>query len=394
MLLDIALIVVIGLSLLGGWRRGALAAVITAVGVISGLIVGLAIAPFLLAQTDSTPLRVALLVTLVVVFVGVGNAAGAAAGAQVRGSVRNRTTRRIDSLVGAGFQALAMALVLWFISIPLAAAVPGQVGDAVRSSKVFTAIDAAAPAGVGKVPAKLAAMLDESGLPPLVSPFGPPRGAQVAAPDPDVVDPEMVASVRAAVVQVRGDAGTCQRKLTGSGFVVADNYVLTNAHVVAGTDVVSLDTVLGLKQAEVVFYDPDVDIAVLRVDRLGIDPLPWGQEPLLLGDDAVVMGYPLSGPFEAAPARIRGRLNISGPDIYARGRVDREAYVIRGEIRQGNSGGPLLNPAGEVVGMIFGASLDSSDTGYALTGEQVRARVEDAEGLRDRVDTQACVGAL
>lgn len=394
MLLDIALITVISLSLFGGWRRGALAAVITAVGVVAGLIVGLAIAPFLLAKTDSTPLRVGLLVTLVVVFVGVGNAAGAAAGAQVRGSVRNRTTRRIDSLFGAGFQALAMALVLWFISIPLAAAVPGQVGDAVRNSKVFTAIDAAAPAGVGKVPAKLAAMLDESGLPPLVSPFGPPRGAQVAAPDPDVVDPEMVANARAAVVQVRGDAGTCQRKLTGSGFVVADNYVLTNAHVVAGTDVVSLDTVLGLKKAEVVFYDPDVDIAVLRVDHLGIDPLPWGQEPLQLGDDAVVMGHPLSGPFEAAPARIRGRLNISGPDIYAKGRVDREAYVIRGEIRQGNSGGPLLNPAGEVVGMIFGASLDSSNTGYALTGEQVRARVGDVEGLRDRVDTQACVGAL
>ena len=394
MLLDIVLVFVIGMSLVGGWRRGALAAVITAVGVVSGLIVGLAIAPFALSATDSTTLRVALLIALVVVFVGVGNAAGAAAGAQVRGSVRSRTTRRVDSLFGAGFQALAMALVLWFISIPLAAALPGQVGDAVRGSKVFTTIDAAGPAGVGKVPAKLAAMLDESGLPPLVSPFGPPRGAQVAAPDPDILDPDVVEAVRPAVVQVMGDAGTCQRKLTGSGFVVADDYVLTNAHVVAGTDVVTLDTVLGMKKAEVVYYDPEVDIAVLHGDKLGIGPLSWAQGPLMLNDDALIMGYPLSGPFEAAPARIRGRLNISGPDIYASGRVDREAYVIRGEIRQGNSGGPLLNPEGDVVGMIFGASLDSSDTGYALTADQVRSRIGEVERLTTAVDTQVCVGAL
>ena len=105
------------------------------------------------------------------------------------------------------------------------------------------------------------------------------------------------------------------------------------------------------------------------------------------------MGYPLSGPFEAAPARVRGKLNISGPDIYAKGRVSREAYTIRGVIRQGNSGGPLLNTQGDVVGMIFGASLDSTDTGYALTADQVKARVGDIRRLEGNVDTQACVGA-
>ena len=105
------------------------------------------------------------------------------------------------------------------------------------------------------------------------------------------------------------------------------------------------------------------------------------------------MGYPRSGPFEAAPARIRGRLNISGPDIYAAGRVERQAYTVRGSIRQGNSGGPLLDTHGDVAGMIFGASIDSTETGYALTAEQVRQRVGDVRKLRGSVDTQACVGA-
>ena len=346
-----------------------------------------------MGAADAQSLRVVILVTLVVLFVGVGNVVGAAAGAQLRNNVRRRSTQIVDSAVGAVFQALATALVVWFISIPLASALPGKTGDAIRNSSVLYGIDAVAPPNLSQLPARLAVMLDETGLPPLVSPFGSPRGGHVDAPDPDVLDQAVVKTARPAVVQVMGDSGSCQRRLMGTGFVIADDYVLTNAHVVAGTDSVALNTVVGVKRADVVFYDPDVDIAVLRAERLGIDPLAWHEDTLVNGDDAIVMGYPLSGPFEAAPARIRGRMNISGPDIYAQGRVQREAYTIRGVIRQGNSGGPLLTPEGEVVGMIFGASLDSTDTGYALTTQQVQERVGEISELVDPVDTQACVGA-
>ena len=121
MFLDLALVALIVLSLIGGWRSGALASVFAAIGVVAGLVVALAIAPFALDVTDSRVLRIAILVLLVVGFVAVGNIAGSAAGAQVRGSVRRRWVRRVDSLFGAAFQALAMSLVLWFISIPLAA---------------------------------------------------------------------------------------------------------------------------------------------------------------------------------------------------------------------------------------------------------------------------------
>ncbi|AQQ14166.1 Serine protease [Corynebacterium glaucum] len=391
--LDAALILLIVIAVIGGWRQGALSSILSAVGVVAGLVVGLALAPLAMGAADAQSLRVVILVTLVVLFVGVGNVVGAAAGAQLRNNVRRRSTQIVDSAVGAVFQALATALVVWFISIPLASALPGKTGDAIRNSSVLYGIDAVAPPNLSQLPARLAVMLDETGLPPLVSPFGSPRGGHVDAPDPDVLDQAVVKTARPAVVQVMGDSGSCQRRLMGTGFVIADDYVLTNAHVVAGTDSVALNTVVGVKRADVVFYDPDVDIAVLRAERLGIDPLAWHEETLANGDDAIVMGYPLSGPFEAAPARIRGRMNISGPDIYAQGRVQREAYTIRGVIRQGNSGGPLLTPEGEVVGMIFGASLDSTDTGYALTTQQVQERVGEISELVDPVDTQACVGA-
>lgn len=391
MFLDLTLVALIVLSLIGGWRSGALASVFAAIGVVAGLVVALAIAPFALDVTDSRVLRIAILVLLVVGFVAVGNIAGSAAGAQVRGSVRRRWVRRVDSLFGAAFQALAMSLVLWFISIPLAASVQGPVGDTLRASKVFGTIDQVAPAGISQMPLRMAAMLDQSGLPPLVPPFGP-RVAQVDAPDPARVRESMLAEVRPAVVQVLGDSSVCQRRLTGSGFVIDDDYVLTNAHVVAGTNVVALDTVIGVKEAEVVLYDPDVDIAVLHSPQLGIDPLQWSDQELLPNDATVILGYPQSGPFEAAPARVRGRLNISGPDIYAAGRVDREAYAIRGSVRQGNSGGPLVDVDGDVVGMIFGAAMDNAETGYALTASQVRERIGDVRTLRVPADTQACVG--
>ena len=279
---------------------------------------------------------------------------------------------------------------LWFISIPLAASVPGEIGDGIRSSRVFGAIDAAAPEAASKLPVRFAALLDESGLPPLVSPFSP-GGAQVAAPDGSAVEPEVVEKLRPSVVHVMGDAETCRRRLMGTGFVIEDGYVLTNAHVVAGTERVALDTVVGVKPAQVVLFDPDTDIAVLRADELGLPELRWAEGELAVGDDAVVMGHPRSGPFEAAPVRIRGKLEIAGPDIYTTGRVEREAYTIRGNIRQGNSGGPLLTPSGEVAGMIFGASLDTSETGYALTAHQVQQRVGDVRSLTRPADTQACV---
>ncbi|WP_165164829.1 MarP family serine protease [Corynebacterium qintianiae] len=390
-IVDSALVVIIAASFISGWRQGALSAIFSMVGVVAGLIVGLAIAPLLVNLAGTRALKLVILLSVVVLFVGMGNLVGLTVGTRVRDRARFRSTQVLDSVAGSLFQAAAMAVVVWFISIPLASTVPGRVGDGIRQSAVLGAINSAAPAGMEQLPARLAALLDESGLPPLVSPFAPPVGQQVDAPDPAAVDADVTARLRPSVVHVMGDAESCSRRLMGSGFVAAEDYVVTNAHVVAGTDTVNLDTVLGVKSAEVVYYNPDVDIAVLRSEKLGLDAIPLARNELASGDNAVVMGFPRSGPFEASPARIRSRINIAGPDIYATGRVEREAYTLRGNIRQGNSGGPLITPKGEVAGMIFGASVDSSDTGYALTLDQVLDEVGPITSHTAPVDTRACV---
>lgn len=390
-IVDAILVAAILVAFARGWRQGALSAILSALGIVAGLVVGLAVAPLLVNLAETRALRLAILLAVVVLFVSMGNLVGTLVGSTLRDRARFRSTQLVDSIVGSVFNAIAIALVLWFVSIPLASSVPGRIGDGIRESSVLAGIHRAVPAGVESLPGRLAALLDESGLPPLVSPFAAPGAREVEAPDAAAVDGGVVAQLRPSVVHVRGDAQSCGRKLMGSGFVAAEDYVITNAHVVAGTDTVDLDTVLGVKDAEVVYYNPDVDIAVLHSEQLGLDPIPLAQTPLETGDDAVVMGFPRSGPFEAAPARVRARIDISGPDIYATGRVEREAYTLRGNIRQGNSGGPLVTPHGEVAGMIFGASVDSTDTGYALTLEQIFSEVGPITSHTASVDTQDCV---
>ena len=298
--------------------------------------------------------------------------------------------RALDSVAGSLLQALAMSLALWLVSIPLVSALPEQQSAALRDSRVLRGIDAATPDAWTQLPAKAATLLHDTGLPPLVSPLSADAKREVDAPDESVVTGDLVDRVRPSVVHVVGDSETCHHRLMGSGFVIADGYVLTNAHVVAGTQLVNLDTVLGVKHADVVLYDPEVDIAVLHTPELGLPELTWAPRELKSGDDAVVMGFPESGPFEADAVRVRTQLELSGPDIYATGRVERGAYTIRGDIRQGNSGGPMFTPEGQVAGMIFGTDVDVADTGYALTGTQLREVIGDVERLTDPVDTQTC----
>ena len=225
----------------------------------------------------------------------------------------------------------------------------------------------------------------------MVSPFEA-KGVEVADPDPADVDPAVIEALRPSVVHVLGDAETCHRRLSGSGYVAAPDYVITNAHVVAGTNAVEVDTVLGVKEADVVLYNPEVDLAVLHVPSLGIAPLDSAKHQARSGDGAVLLGFPASGPFTATPARVRDKVTISGPNIYANGRTEREAYILRGQVRQGNSGGPLVTPDGKVVGVIFGTAVDGSNTGYALTFEQVNAVVGEVGRLTEIVDTQNCMG--
>ncbi len=139
-----------------------------------------------------------------------------------------------------------------------------------------------------------------------------------------------------------------------------------------------------------VSYDPDADISILDVPDLPSAPLQFADGEAPSGTDGIVMGYPGGGDFTATPARIREVIELNGPDIYHSTTVTREVYTIRGPVKQGNSGGPMINRSGKVLGVVFGAAVDDADTGFVLTAEEV-ARQMARVGNVDRVPTGTCI---
>lgn len=192
------------------------------------------------------------------------------------------------------------------------------------------------------------------------------------------------------MVKIRGVAPGCQKVLEGTGFVVSPNRVMSNAHVVAGSESVTVEVDGQTYDAFVVSYDPNADISILDVPDLPAAPLPFVDELAPPGTDAIVMGYPGGGDFTATPARIRETIELNGPDIYRKTTVTREVYTIRGTVRQGNSGGPMINRGGKVLGVVFGAAVDDADTGFVLTSDEVAHQLAKV-GNTARVPTGVCV---
>ena len=171
----------------------------------------------------------------------------------------------------------------------------------------------------------------------------------------------------------------------------ATGKVMTNAHVVAGTrGAVTVEVDGSSKTGRVVYFNPDLDLAVVNVPGLRAPPLNWAPAQAQTEDGAIVVGYPLDGPFTAVSARIRDVRELPGSDIYKTHDVTREIYTLRATVRSGNSGGPLISPDGQLLGVIFAAAVDDPDTGFALTADEARPVATATAQLTQTVDTQAC----
>lgn len=391
MILDVLLILMVLSSMALGWRQGAIAAMLSILGVIAGGVIGLELAPMAMDLVDGRLGRMAAGVAVLVGLVVVGHTVGAIAGQSLRNRMRSQMIVGLDSGFGAVVQAVTALLVAWMVSLPIATSLPGEAGDAIRGSRILATVDELAPESLAGLPSQIVRRIDDSGVPAAIAPFEQRPVHDDTPADPAVIDQAVVDEVRPSVVRVLGEAPQCRRLLQGTGFVVAPNLIVTNAHVVAGVETVSLETVVGMAEATVVHFDPLDDIAILRAWELPLPALEWAEDEVSAGDGAVVLGFPESGPFTATAARIEDRLLIRGPDIYSATRHDREAYVLRSDVRHGNSGGPLITPDGRALGVVFGAGVNDDQTGYALTAAEAREHIRTARELEAPVDTRECV---
>ncbi|MSO27023.1 MAG: MarP family serine protease [Candidatus Nanopelagicales bacterium] len=376
-----------------GWRQGFMAGLLSFVGFIGGGLLAAFILPDVIVErTDPGFIRVAVLAISIILCAILGQLVTSFLGRRLRGGLTWRPVRFIDSLAGAALNVLGVAIVGWIVVSAVAYLPESSVTTNIRQSSVLIGLDKLVPDIARNTFANLRDSVSATAVPRVFSGLAEFTGPDVNAPDAKTAESSGIQAARASIVRVTGDSKECLSELSGSGFVVAAGYVLTNAHVVAGVDE---PRVRGGNQGEyltakVVAFDPKLDVAVLLVPKLRAEPLNFVKVPAASGDAAVAAGFPGGGDFTATPARIRAAITARGDDIYGRAGVERKLYAFRGLVRPGNSGGPLLNPDGEVLGMVFGAGVGDSDTGYAITAPQLAAAIKRGITRADEVNTGPC----
>ncbi|MFF7635575.1 MarP family serine protease [Kitasatospora sp. NPDC008050] len=375
-----------------GYRQGFVVGILSVLGFLGGGLIAVQLLPLVLSHLSPGTTASVVAVVVVIVFAAVGQAATTHLGWKVRGRIGERgPVKVLDALGGSVVNVLSMLLVAWLIGSALAGTSMPNISKQVRSSKVLGSVQDALPDDAPNWFSDFSKVLSQNGFPQVFNPFEHEPITDVQPPDPALAGSPALLRARQSLVKVVGTAISCGKTLEGSGFVFAPHRVMTNAHVVGGVDepTVQIGGTGQLYDATVVRYDWQRDIAILDVPKLNAPPLAFANEAKT-NDSAIVAGFPENGPFDVQPARIRGRIQANGPDIYHRGQVVRDVYSIRSLVRQGNSGGPLLTPDGEVYGVVFAKSLDSSDTGYVLTAAEVKPDATAGATDSTGVDTQGC----
>ncbi|MEU1265804.1 MarP family serine protease [Streptomyces cellulosae] len=394
--LDILLLVAAVWFAVVGFRQGFVVGILSVVGFLGGGLIAVYTLPVIWdALTDNSEVgTTAAVVAVVVVIVcaSVGQALTTHLGNKLRRYITWSPARALDATGGALVNVVAMLLVAWLIGSALAGTTLPTLGKEVRSSKVLLGVSRALPDQADIWFADFSSVLAQNGFPQVFSPFANEPITDVRPPDPALAGSPVAARAQRSIVKVTGTATSCGKVLEGTGFVFDDRRVMTNAHVVGGVDepVVQIGGEGRTYDATVVLYDWKRDIAVLDVPDLDAPVLRFAAEDASSGDGAIVAGFPENGAYDVRAARLRGRITANGPDIYHRGTVRRDVYSLYATVRQGNSGGPLLTPEGEVYGVIFAKSLDDDRTGYALTVDEIREDIARGRSAAQEVDSDKC----
>lgn len=388
--LDWILLVLVALYALSGYWQGFVTGAFATAGLLLGGAFGVWLAPRALGDAEPSAWVSIGALFIVILAASLGQAIMQYAGAKVRDRITWQPVRAVDAVGGALLSACAVLLVAWALGVAISGSGLAGVTSQVRGSVILGKVNSFMPQQSDRLLSALNNVVGTTAFPRYLEPFAKERIIEVGPGDPAMLRDPDVRAAAASVLKVRA-ANACGRGIEGTGFVYADGRVMTNAHVVAGVRDAEVEVGGSMRSAEVVVYDPELDIAVLQLDTAGIEPLRFDFDGAAKTPVAI-LGYPEDGPFSAAAGRIRAQQRLRSPNIYDEGTVLRTVFSLRGIVKPGNSGGPIVSSQGEVLGMVFAASLTNSDTGYALTADQVRERAAQGVTSRNEVTTGGCVG--
>lgn len=387
--LDLLIIALIVGAIVRGRQLGVIQQVFSTGGFLLGLFLGALMAHFALrfAAGSSTRALLAVLFTvgLSFVFLAVGEISGRVVKHKVH-KLEKKYLLHSDKLLGSAIAVATLLAAVWlsatlFLNAPIIG-----VQNAIRSSRIVAVLSENLPSAPQAI-VRFGNLIDPNNFPKVFIGLEPRIRTDTPLPDVGILQPA-VQKTRVSVVRISGIG--CGGVVNGSGWVAADNLVVTNAHVVAGVGNSNIHDAKGTHSSSVIWFDPELDLAILRTNGLAGKPLPIRTTPVLDGTPAAVAGYPGGGDFTVVSAAVVSTFNAKGKDIYNQKSTTREVYSLQASVQEGNSGGPLIDKNGQVIGVIFAESSAYKGVGYALTMQAVSDSLNQARQRSSAVPTGSC----
>ncbi len=374
-LIDIVILAAALIGLANGYRRGFWLSLAQYVGLLIGVLLGAAAAKPVLdyLQIDNPSARPLGAVLVLVIGGSLGSSIGFAAGEPIRRTIlRKGVHTATDSAGGAVLSAVAVLIMCWFLGLSFSQGPSQQIAEQIQRSVLLRGLDSMAP----RPPAFLASVeqvLAGVSFPPVFAGLEP--NLPGALPLPASVDTAGVNDASRVVVKVSSLG--CGGLVTGSGFPVGNGYIITNAHVVSGTTAHTIIMRDGTElRATVILFDPERDVAVLSVPGYTGTAVTFAQGER--GTKSAVIGYPGGGPERIVAAVVDGTIAAEGRDIYNQNLVTRQIFVMQSSVHPGNSGGPLVDLQGRVLGLVFATSAGDPTQAYALTDGEITPDIDQA----------------
>ncbi len=387
MIVDIVIIVLLISAFIRGREIGFVQQAFSTVGFFGGLLLGTYLLPFTvkLAHTPLSRSVVTLLTTLgmAIVWLTIGEYFGIYTKHKV---VSLNKLNKFDNIFGSVISVVSVLFGVW-LGVAIIRTLPyNSLQQDINSSKIVAALDRHLPPAPNVI-ASLSHLIAPNGFPKVFNGNEPPPPGGVKLPTQSAIA-AAVYSDRKSVVKIVGEG--CGGVVEGSGFVVRNDIVATNAHVVAGISQPYVEDTNGNHLATVIYFNPNLDFALLRVHNLAGSPLSVTSSIVANNTPGAALGYPGGGNFTADPSTVMQEFTALGSNIYNNGTTERQVYEIEAHIIPGNSGGPLINTQGTVIGVVFAQSTQYNDVGYALVTKPIVKIIDSTNPNGSAVSTDSC----
>lgn len=385
-IIDLLIIIVIAYGAYHWYKIGLVRNFFSVGGLIIGVIFGLLIAPLIISFFNEPLLRfLVVILTVGALSLGLGSF-GEMLGAHINFKIKSEKLQKLNSILGALASVFVGLLLIWIAAAITVTSPFKNLNNLIQNSTIIHILDKNLPPTPPLVD-KINTLVEPidfpqvfSGIPEKLSPPVAPAGSETVRKAVEL----------AGQSTVKIEASGCGNLLSaGSGFVTSNKLIMTNAHVVAGSSNIQIVSTSGKYRAELVYFNPSVDIAILKSSKVNQPQLKISGKFAQRGEEAVALGFPGGGDFQAEPIGIMRSLQAKGLDIYNNSSVSRDVYEFIGNVVRGNSGGPIVNSDGTVIGMVFAAAQNQPGFGYALTGSELIRAVN--ESSYQAVGSGACI---